>query len=101
MALLNRKVVSLTSESRVGETVVARLSATVNSETDVNSGYSEQITDIPLYNANKAQVRKDMDDFRQMVYDLEDELAAEDEATVPEETPETTPEEPVEGAPIE
>lgn len=89
MALANRKVVTLSSESKIGETIVVRLAATVNSETDVNSAYTEQILDTEVYNANKTQIRQDMDDFRQMVYDLEDEIAAEDdiEPTVPEEEP--------------
>lgn len=77
MALVQSKTVTLSAESKVGEIVVARLSANVNSLTDVNSAYTEQIIDTKVYNEKKTVVRKDMDDFREMVYALEDELAAE------------------------
>ena len=75
MALSQQKVVTLTAESKIGEEVVARLSATVNSNTDVNSAYSEQILNTELYKTNKLEVRQDMDAFRVLVYALEDELA--------------------------
>lgn len=77
MALSQQKVVTLTAESKIGEVVVARLSATVNSNTDVNSAYSEQILNTELYKTNKSEVRQDMDAFRVLVYALEDELASE------------------------
>ena len=77
MALSQQKVVTLTAESKIGEEIVARLSATVNSNTDVNSAYSEQILNTELYKTNKLEVRQDMDAFRVLVYALEDELASE------------------------
>ena len=77
MALSQQKVVNLTAESKIGEVVVARLSATVNSNTDINSAYSEQILNTELYKTNKLEVRQDMDAFRVLVYALEDELASE------------------------
>lgn len=78
MALSQQKVVTLTAESKIGEEIVARLSATVNSNTDVNSAYSEQILNTGLYKTNKLEVRQDMDAFRVLVYALEDELALEE-----------------------
>lgn len=77
MALTQNKTVVLSAESKVGEVVVARLTATVNSVTDVNSAYSEQVLDTKLYNDNKVEVRKDMSDFRALIYALEDELESE------------------------
>ena len=77
MALSQQKVVNLTAESKIGGEIVARLSATVNSNTDVNSAYSEQVLNIELYKTNKLEVRQDMDAFRVLVYALEDELALE------------------------
>lgn len=77
MALAQTKVVTLTAESKVGEVLVARFSATVNSANDVNSAYSEQILNTELYKANKIEVRADIDAFRAAIYALEDELAAE------------------------
>ena len=77
MALAQTKVVTLTAESKVGEVLVARFSATVNSANDVNSAYSEQILSTELYNANKIEVRADIDAFRAAIYALEDELVAE------------------------
>ena len=85
MALKNNKIVNLTAESLVGDVVVARFSASANSNTDVNTAYSEQILDTAAYNANKAEVRKDIADFRQLIYKLEDEL--ESENVVEEEEP--------------
>lgn len=77
MALTHEKVVTLSANSKIGEEVAVRLSATVSSKTNVSSVYGEEKMDTKTYNDNKAQVRKDMDDFRTLVYQLEDELAAE------------------------
>ena len=77
MALSQQKVVTLTAESKINGEIVARLSATVNSNTDVNSAYSEQVLNTELYKTNKLEVRQDMDAFRVLVYALEDELASE------------------------
>ena len=77
MALVQSKTVTLSAESKIGDVIVARLTASVNSVTDVNSAYSEQIVDTTVYNANKVAVREDMDAFRALIYALEDELAAE------------------------
>lgn len=92
MALKNNKIVNLTAESLVGDVVVARFSASANSDTDVNTAYSEQILDTAVYNKNKTEVRKDIADFRQLIYKLEDELESENEV---EEEPVEEPEEPV------
>lgn len=92
MALKNNKIVNLTAESLVGDVVVARFSASANSNTDVNTAYSEQILDTAVYNKNKTEVRKDIADFRQLIYKLEDELESEN---VVEEEPVVEPEEPV------
>ena len=78
MALSQTKVVTLTGESKIAGEVVVRLSATVNSKTDVSSAYSEQVLNTTLYKENKAEIRQDMDAFRVLIYGLEDELAAED-----------------------
>lgn len=80
MALKDNKIVNLTAESLIGDVVVARFSASANSNTDVNTAYSEQILDTAVYNANKTEVRKDIADFRQLIYKLEDELESENEA---------------------
>lgn len=77
MALKNNKIVNLTAESLIGDVVVARFSASANSNTDVNTAYSEQILDTAVYNKNKTEVRKDIADFRQLIYKLEDELESE------------------------
>ena len=92
MALKNNKIVNLTAESLVGDVVVARFSASANSDTDVNTAYSEQILDTAVYSKNKTEVRKDIADFRQLIYKLEDELESEN---VVEEEPVVEPEEPV------
>lgn len=83
MALVQNKTVVLSAESKIGEATVVRLSATVNSQTDVNSAYSEQVLDTKAYNENKAVVREDMDAFRELVYALEDELESENPVQAP------------------
>lgn len=72
MALIKNKVVNLTAESKIDDIVVARFSATVNSNTDVSSAYSEQVLDTAIYNANKSEVRADIESFRVLIYQLED-----------------------------
>lgn len=80
MALKDNKIVNLTAESLIGDVVVARFSASANSNTDVNTAYSEQILDTAVYIKNKTEVRKDIADFRQLIYKLEDELESENVA---------------------
>ena len=76
MALDNKKVISLSAESMVAGKPVVRFSSTITSDALVNSSYNEQILDAEAYKANKTEVRADMAAFRELVYDLEDEMAA-------------------------
>ena len=74
MALDKNRVVSISAESKIGDQVAARLSSSVSSSQTVDTGYSQQIVDTELYNANKVEVRADIAEFRELVYALEDEM---------------------------
>lgn len=81
--LKNQKIVQLTASSEIGGEVAVNFSATINSDTDVNTAYSEVVVNTDLYNANKVEVRKDVSEFRNLIYKSEDELFAENEPVAP------------------
>ena len=74
MALLKNKIVTLTAEAKIANEVVVFMSATVNSNTDVNTAYLERIENVDLYTQNKAELRGDMMEFRKNIFELEDDL---------------------------
>lgn len=80
--LKKNKSISLTGESTINGQLVARFNATVSSdesETSNSNSFNTYIYNRELYDANRREVRKDMTDFRQYVFDQEDELIASDE----------------------
>lgn len=64
--------ITITGHSVVNGVQVAYMSATINEDDINNTGISKNITNSEIYNANKAEVRKDMIDFEGKVYDLQD-----------------------------
>lgn len=50
------------------------MSATISSDGGTGANINETITNQELYNANKAQVRADIAEFKKKVYEVEDEL---------------------------
>lgn len=75
--MLNKtKSISLNGESVVEGEVVARFSANLSSDGNSSSNDSVNtfIANRDLYEKNRKAVRKDMNDFRQYVFDQEDEL---------------------------
>lgn len=80
--LKKNKSISLTGESTINGQSVARFSANIssdNTEGSNSNSFNTYIYNRELYDANRREVRKDMTDFRQYVFDQEDELIASDE----------------------
>lgn len=76
--LKTTKQITLSGQSTINDQVVVTLNANIPSETGV--GNINQFTqNAELYDANKAQVRRDVAEFTALVYDIEDEIAAEAE----------------------
>ncbi|EDP68568.1 Lj965 prophage protein [Carnobacterium sp. AT7] len=77
--LKTTKQITLNGQSTINDQVVVTLNANIPSETGV--GNINQFTqNAELYDANKAQVRRDVAEFTALVYEVEDEMGAELEA---------------------
>lgn len=74
MALTSTKSVNLFGQSIVGDVTIMQLSATINYGETVTTSYTETIVNNELYQKNKREVRKDITDFKDIVYALEDEV---------------------------
>lgn len=72
MSLTDKKSVTLFGESIIEANTVAQLNATVDFGEFVSTTYSETIVNQELYRTNRAEVRKDISDFKDKVYELED-----------------------------
>lgn len=79
MALTSTKSVNLFGQSIVGDVTIVQLSATINYGETVTTSYTETIVNSELYQKNKREVRKDISDFKDIVYKLEDEAPVTDE----------------------
>lgn len=79
MALTSTKSVNLFGQSIVGDVTIMQLSATINYGETVTTSYTETIVNSELYQKNKREVRKDISDFKDIVYKLEDEAPGTDE----------------------
>jgi len=87
--LKKNKSISLTGESMINGQLVARFSANVSSdniEGSNSNSFNTYIYNQELYEANRREVRKDMADFQQYVFDQEDELIDNNENATTEET---------------
>jgi len=76
--LKTTRQITLTGNSMIGEVNVVNLNATIPSDTGVGN-INQYVNNAELYDANKAAVRKDIADFQALVYEVEDEMAAESE----------------------
>ena len=79
MALEKQKEVSLTAYSVVGDDKkkAVRLSATLTTSDSTNDSVNQFVMDNEAYMAHKVEVRKDIADFQNYVYEQEDLVAAE------------------------
>lgn len=85
MALKGVKNIALSYQSMIGDQVAVYMSAQIPESGRSNS--NKTIQDLDLYEANKAECREDMAAFDEMLFELEDQQAAEAEET-PEESKE-------------
>lgn len=74
--LKTTKQITLTGYAMINEQNVMQLTATIPSDTGVGS-INQYVQNAALYEANKAQVRSDIAEFTALVYEVEDEMAAE------------------------
>lgn len=84
--LKKEKSLNLTGRSFVDDTEVAHFDARLSSNggaTTINTYINNQ----ELYEKNRREVRKDMSDFRQYVFDQEDELFTNSSADETDVTP--------------
>lgn len=71
------KSMTLNGVSKIKGQPVAYLNATISTDGNGSSNVNQSIANKELYEANKTQVRKDMDQFKDMFYQLEDELGGQ------------------------
>ena len=70
------KNINLNGVSKINGVQVAYMSATISNDGRSGANVNKTIINQELYNSNKAQVRKDILEFEQEVYKVEDELLA-------------------------
>ena len=75
--LKGSKSVSLSFQSMVGDQVAIYMSAQILENGKSNSNMT--IQDLELYEANKTECRKDMNEFNNMLWELEDQKAKAEE----------------------
>ena len=68
------KNITLTGISKIDGVLVAYMSASISTDGGNGANVNETITNQEVYNANKAQVRADIAEFKNKVYEMEDEL---------------------------
>lgn len=68
------KNITLTGISKIDGVQVAYMSASISTDGVNGANVNETITNQEVYNANKAQVRADIAEFKNKVYEMEDEL---------------------------
>ena len=66
--------ITLNGVSKIDGVQVVYMTATISSDGGSGANVNETITNQELYNANKAQVRADIAEFKNKVYEVEDEL---------------------------
>lgn len=76
------KNITLNGSSVIEGVQVAYMSATISTETGNGASVNKAITNQEVYNANKRQVRADIAEFEQKVYEIEDELLISEELRV-------------------
>lgn len=81
--LKGTKSISLSFQSMIGDQVAVYMSAQIPESGRSTS--SKTIQDLELYEANKAECRKDMQEFDDMIFTLEDqEVKVDTPQTIPE-----------------
>jgi len=68
------KNINLTGYSTIGEVQVVYLNASISTDGTSNANKSTTILNQDLYNKNKIEIRKDILEFSNEVYKVEDEI---------------------------
>lgn len=77
MALEVKKAISITGDSRINGQRVIYFSATVTTDSAGNTNINQQIENQDLYRQNRVECRKDVEDFQDKVWTVEDDLLQE------------------------
>lgn len=77
MALGVKKAISITGDSRINGQRVIYFSATVTTDSAGNTNINQQIENQDLYRQNRVECRKDVDEFQEKVWAIEDDLLNE------------------------
>ncbi|WP_429968672.1 hypothetical protein [Enterococcus sp. DIV0765a] len=77
MALGVKKAISITGDSRINGQRVIYFSATVTTDSAGNTNINQQIENQDLYRQNRVECRKDVDEFQEKVWAIEDDLSNE------------------------
>lgn len=72
--LNTNRTINLNAESKIGGQVVANMYATLSTNGTGNENINKTILNQELYNQNKDEVRKDMRDFEDLVFEEQDKL---------------------------
>lgn len=77
MALETKKSISITGESKINGQSVIYLSANVTTDSAGNTSINQTINNQDLYCQNRVECRKDVEDFQDKVWTVEDDLLSE------------------------
>lgn len=77
MALIVKKSSTLTGESRIDNQIVMTMTAEISSDALGSSFIRTAIVNQELYATNRVQCRKDVSDFQDKVYLIEDKFIEE------------------------
>ncbi|MDT2816277.1 hypothetical protein P7H55_00205 [Vagococcus lutrae] len=77
MALTTNKAISLTGESKIDGKQVIYLSADIRKENAGNTSVTQSFSDQELYKTNLRECRKDVLDFQNLVWEIEDKILEE------------------------
>ena len=77
MALVTEKKISITGDSKINGQRVIYFSATVTTDSAGNTNINQSIENQTLYRQNRDECRKDIDDFQNKVWAIEDNLLNE------------------------
>ncbi|SCJ49822.1 Uncharacterised protein [uncultured Clostridium sp.] len=72
--LKTTKTISINGSSEIDGQVIVYMSASLSTTGTGSENINKTINNQELYNANKSEVRKDMRDFEDLVYEEQDKL---------------------------
>lgn len=81
MSLKTTKAITLTGQSLINGQAAVYLTATISSDGTGGSNISQSTGNQDLYEANRKEVRADISEFQDAVWDVEDELDKEEADT--------------------